>query len=73
MAEITYRMTVYQRLSVHTDALLATDLRVEVAQPMAWVREHADQIAERGVNVARFGRPVALWLTQQGGAEHGAH
>lgn len=63
--DLHYRLTVYQRLGLHNDALLATDLRVEVAQPPDWVRQHADEIAALAVNQERLGRPVALWLVKQ--------
>lgn len=70
--ELHYRGTVFQRLSSRNAALLATDLRVEVAQPLDWVRQHADEIAALGVNQARFGRPVALWIEKQESTEERA-
>lgn len=59
-AKAAYRVTAYQRLGSKTEALLGTQLRVDVAKPIGWVREHADEIARKGVNVERFGEPVAL-------------
>lgn len=68
-----YRLTAYQRLGVRTEALLVTDLRVEVDKPLDWVREHAGEIACRGIDTARFGQPIALWLTEERGeVVHGA-
>lgn len=73
MDELSYSLRVFQRLSSHNESLLATDLRVDVAMPIEWVREHADEIAARGVNVLRFGQPVALWLTVHEGSGHAIH
>jgi hypothetical protein len=70
MDDCTYSLTVFQRLDPHAGSLLATTLRVEVAKPLDWVRQHADEIAHRAVNVARFGQPVALWVANSGGC-HG--
>ena len=64
MDDCTYSLTVFQRLDPQAGSLLATFLRVDVAKPLEWVRQHADEIAQRAVNVTRFGQPVALWVAQ---------
>lgn len=72
MDDCTYSLTVFQRLDPQAGSLLATSLRVEVAKPLEWVRQHADEIAQRAVEVARLGQPVALWVTHSGGCHERA-
>lgn len=60
-----YLLTVFQPIGKRGD-LFGLQLRVTVDKSIEWVRQHADEIAARGVQqdtVARgLGRPVALWV-----------
>ena len=55
-----YRVTAFSPINAGPASLLATVLRVEVAQPLEWVKRNADEIAAKAVS-----RPVvALWVEE---------
>lgn len=58
-----YRVTVFQPIG-KAGELFALVLRVSTAAPIEWVKQHADEIAARGVQqdrvASRLGAPVAL-------------
>lgn len=45
----SYRVTAFLPLACGT-AMLGLDLNVHVAQPLEWVQQHADEIAQFGIN-----------------------
>lgn len=55
-----YRLTVFSPIKAGPAAMLATVLRVEVEEPVEWVRAHADEIAARAVERL----VMALWLEE---------
>jgi hypothetical protein len=58
-----YKVTVFQQIGQAGD-LFALVLRVSAAAPIEWVKQHADEIAARGIQqdrvASRLGQPVAL-------------
>jgi hypothetical protein len=46
--ERQYLVTSFQKLN-HSDGIMGLLLRVTVAQPIEWVRKHAEDIAKRGI------------------------
>lgn len=60
IAPNVYRVTAFSPIKAGPASLLATILRVEVDQPIEWVRRNADEIAAKAVQ-----RPVvALWVEE---------
>jgi hypothetical protein len=58
-----YRVTVFQPIGKAGD-LFGLVLRVSTEAPIEWVKQHADEIAARGIQqdrvASRLGQPVAL-------------